>query len=115
LILEDDPAVARVLSDGLREAGYRFFVLRKKASAERFLRRVRPDLIIVDYALVGGSGMQAAQMAAAAKVPVVVMSGHIDVREQVEAFGFIFLQKPFRIAELLIVAGKLADRDQPPG
>jgi hypothetical protein len=42
--------------------------------------------------------MQAAQMAAEAKVPVVI-SGHLDVREEVEALGFIFLPKPFRIAE----------------
>jgi hypothetical protein len=47
-----------------------------KAAAERFLGRVRPDLVIVDYGLLGGSRINAAQMAAANNVPVVVMSGY---------------------------------------
>jgi DNA-binding NtrC family response regulator len=65
----------------------------------------------VDYGLIGGSGMQAAQMAAEAKVPVVVMSGHLGVPDQMEAFEFVFLQKPFRIAELLTLAAELVGRD----
>ncbi|HEY2541201.1 MAG TPA: hypothetical protein VGI28_17155 [Stellaceae bacterium] len=56
--------------------------------------------------------MQAAQMAAEAKVPVVI-SGHLDVREEVEALGFIFLPKPFRIAEWSTVAAELVGCDPP--
>ena len=78
-------------------------LLRKKATAERFLHRVRPDLIVV----VGGNGLQAAQMAAEAKVPVIVTSGHHEVREEVEIFGFTFLPKPFRIADMLALAARL--------
>ena len=100
LIVEDDPAVAAVLGDAFGAAGYRFFVLRKKASAGRFLHRLRPDLVIVDYGLIDGSGIEAAQMAAEAKVPVVVTSGHLGVREEVEALGFLFLQKPFRPSQV---------------
>ena len=111
LILEDDPAVAALLCDVFRATDYRFFVLRIKVAAERFLRRVRPDLVIVDCGLLDGSGMQAAQMAAETKVPVVVISGHFGVREEVEALGFLFLPKPFRVAELLALAAKIVDRD----
>jgi two-component system, OmpR family, phosphate regulon response regulator OmpR len=107
LLLEDHEGVAELLCDAFREAGYRCFVLRKKATAERFLHRVRPDLIIVDYSLVGGNGLQAAQMAAEAKVPVIVTSGHHEVREEVEIFGFTFLPKPFRIADMLALAARL--------
>lgn len=104
LILEDD---AELLCEVLGEAGHRCFVLWTRATAERFLRRVRPDLVIVDYSLVGGSGLQAAQLAAAAKVPVIVTSGYHDVRERVEALGFIFLPKPFRVPALLTLGASL--------
>ena len=113
LVLEDDRDIADVLKEALRTEGYRCFSLRSKAKAERFLRRVRPDLIIVDYALIGGSGMQAAQMAAAADVPVIVTSGHPTARAEAVGLGFTFLEKPFRIAELLPLAAKLVSRDPP--
>ena len=51
-------------------------------------------------------------MAAEADVPVVVISGY-DVREEVEVLGFIFLPKPFGIAELSALAAKLLAPDPP--
>lgn len=80
LVLEDLDDIANLLRDELSGRGYRGFSLRSKSAAERFLKRVRPDLVIVDYELLGGSGLMAAQMAAEADVPVVVISGY-DVRE----------------------------------
>jgi DNA-binding response OmpR family regulator len=113
LILEDDEGVAELLCEAFREAGCRCFVLRKRATAERFLRRVRPDLIVVDYSLVGGNGLQAAQMAAEAKVPVIVTSGYLDVGDEVERLGFIFVEKPFRVTEMLALAAQVRGCDPP--
>ncbi len=112
LVLEDLDDIANLLREELSARGYRCFSLRSKAAAERFLNRVRPDLVIVDYELLGGSGLTAAQMAAEADVPVVVISGY-DVREEVEVLGFIFLPKPFGIAELSALAAKLLAPDPP--
>jgi CheY-like chemotaxis protein len=88
LILEDLDAIANLLRAELSALGYRCFSLRSKGCAERFLNRVRPDLVIVDYGLLGGSGMKAAQMAAQSNVPVLVMSGYFGVRDEVERLGF---------------------------
>jgi two-component system, OmpR family, response regulator VicR len=107
LILEDLDDIANMLREDLSAVGYRCFSLRSRAAAERFLTRVRPDLVIVDYGLLGGTGIAAAQMARDANVPVIAMSGYLDVREVIEPLGFSFLQKPFRLAEMLDLVARL--------
>jgi CheY-like chemotaxis protein len=63
--------------------------------SERFLRRVRPDLVVLDCLLVGGDGLKLArQLALEAKVPVIVTSGDIDKAEQAAEAGFVCLRKP---------------------
>lgn len=106
LILEDDRNIASLLREVLQAEGHRCFVLRSKATAERFLRRVRPDLIVADYELADGSGTQPAQMASEAAVAVIMTSGY-PIEDEVTALGFAFLQKPFRIAELSALAARL--------
>ena len=46
LVLEDLDDIANLLREELRARGYRCFSLRSKAAAERFLNRVRPDLVM---------------------------------------------------------------------
>ena len=113
LILEDLDAIANLLRGELSAAGYRCFSLRSKASAERFLKRVRPDLVIVDYGLLGGTGITAAQMAARSNVPVIVMSGYLDVRDEIELLGFYYVQKPFGLSEMLDLVSRLVARHPP--
>jgi DNA-binding response OmpR family regulator len=113
LILEDLDAIANLLRGELSALGYRCFSLRSKASAERFLKRVRPDLVIVDYGLLGGTGITAAQMAAQSNVPVIVMSGYLDVRDEIELLGFYYVQKPFGLSEMLDLVIRLVARDPP--
>ena len=113
LVLEDLDAIANLLRDELSARGYRCFSLRSKASAERFLSRVRPDLVIVDYELLGGAGIKAAQMAAQSNVPVIVMSGYFDVRAEIERLGFFYVQKPFSLSEMLDLVSRLVARDSP--
>jgi CheY-like chemotaxis protein len=83
-------------------------MIRSKAGAERFLRRVRPDLVVLDCLLVGGDGLQLArQLALEAKVPVIVTSGDIDKAEQAAKAGFVCFQKPFRLSDSAAAVSKL--------
>ena len=68
--------------------------------------------MIVDYGLLGGSGIKAAQMATAADVPVIVMSGYFHVREKIEPLGFSYLQKPFHLSEMLALVERLVCRNR---
>ena len=108
VLVEDNQDVAEVVCDALRAEGHRCFVIRSKAVAERFLRRVRPDLVVLDCLLVGGDGLQLAQqLALEAEVPVIVTSGDIDKAEQAAEAGLVCCQKPFRLSDLVAAISRL--------
>jgi DNA-binding NtrC family response regulator len=104
LIVEDDRALGELLFEVFRGAGNRCFVIRSKRSAEQFLRQVRPDLVVVDYQLIGGVGLEAAQIASAKNVPVIMTSGHRNIFERVKGAGYFCLRKPFTPSEVLSLA-----------
>jgi DNA-binding response OmpR family regulator len=114
VLLEDYEEVAEIMCDALRCEGHRCFVIRSQRSAERFLSRVRPDLVIVDCLLIGGDGLEvAAQLACKANIPVIVTSGDEDRAAEAERAGFPCLRKPFRLVDLVAaVSMLLADNDQ---
>jgi two-component system phosphate regulon response regulator OmpR len=111
VIVEDDKIVADVLRDVFHIRGDRCFVIRSKIGAERFLQHIRPDLVVLDYQLIGGIGLQAARIASNLDVPVIVTSGYLAVSEKVRKAGFTFLPKPFTAEELLALASTLLGDD----
>jgi DNA-binding response OmpR family regulator len=104
VIVEDDDALARLLCEVFTRGGNRCFSIRSKTSAEQFLRQVRPDLVVLDYQLVGGVGLEAAQIASDKNVPVIITSGHLDIFERVKKAGYFYLRKPFAPSDLLNLA-----------
>ena len=113
LVLEDDRDVGSLLREAFQADGHRCFVLRSRATAERFLQKVRPHLAIVDYQLLGGDGLSAARIAHEARVPVIVTSGFLTVREEVIGNGFSFLQKPFTLAALMSLTSQILGTASP--
>lgn len=107
VVIEDDQALSRWMVEVFRIAGTRCFAIRSKTSAEHFLQQVRPDLVIVDYQLIGGVGLEAAKIAADNQVPVIITSGHLDIFEREQETGYFYLKKPFTPSELLAVASML--------
>ena len=114
VIIEDYEPLSRMLCDVFRRKGNRCFAIRSKTSAEQFLRRVRPDLVVLDYQLIGGVGLEAAQIASEKNVPVIVTSGHRNIFERVKKAGYFYLMKPFTISELLDMASAALGEDLGP-
>ena len=106
VVVEDDKIVAEVVCDALQAEGHRCFVIRSKTGAERFFRRVRPDLVVFDCLLVGGDGLQLAKRLGS-DVPVIVTSGDIEKAEQAVEAGLVCFQKPFRLADLAAAVSNL--------
>jgi DNA-binding NtrC family response regulator len=101
LIIEDDPRVANTVRDILETfRGDLCTVIRSKRVAEERVRRQRPDLMILDYKLLGGTGCVLVRLASNMRIPAIVISGH-NVGEKVEELGFPFLEKPFTADQLL--------------
>jgi FixJ family two-component response regulator len=112
-VVDDDELMRSSLEDLLRSVGYK---VRLYGRAEDFLATnivEVPGCVIVDVRMPGLNGLelQAALTHRNYRLPVILMSGHGDIRMSVKAMkgGAIdFIEKPFRDQEMLeIVAGAI--------
>jgi DNA-binding NtrC family response regulator len=106
LIVEDDPQQVWFYSRALR--GYRLTCVPNATAALAELERQSPDLVILDHVLADGElGLKFLPQlkARAAHVPVIVVSGTLDVRGQLKALqgpraAHYVIEKPVDLAEL---------------
>jgi FixJ family two-component response regulator len=112
-VVDDDEFMRSSLEDLLRSVGYQ---VRLYGRAEDFLAAdisEAPGCVIVDVRMPGPSGLelQAALTDRNDRLPVILMSGHGDIRMSVQAMkaGAVdFIEKPFRDQEMLeAVAGAI--------
>jgi DNA-binding NtrC family response regulator len=106
LIVEDDPEQVALYAQVL--ADYRLAHVSTASAALRALAEQPPDLIILDHVLAAGelgAEFLPSLRAAAAHVPVVVISGTLDIRGQLQALqgphsADYVIEKPVDIDEL---------------
>ncbi len=106
LIIEDDPKQLRLYAKALR--GYRLTCVTTGEAALKSLAEAKPDLIILDNILDGGErgvDYMPRLKAAAAHVPIIVISGTLKIREQLAALqgprsAHFTLEKPVDLDEL---------------
>jgi two-component system, OmpR family, response regulator MtrA len=104
MLVEDDPAVARTLTDALEPSGYRLWLAETGADAKTLLERTRPDLIILDLMLPDVDGLVLCSgLKAIADVPIVICSATSQKRDAILGLKLgadDFIAKPFDIYEL---------------
>jgi CheY-like chemotaxis protein len=86
LVIEDEPEQLRLYAQAL--AGYRLACVSKASDALALLEKETPDLIILDNVLAQGElGIDALPRlkAAAAHVPVIIISGTLGIADQLNA------------------------------
>ena len=107
LVVEDDPAIARVLGIMLRRDGHQVTTASSLAEARQALARSRPSVILLDIKLPDGSGFDLLEELVPGSrlegVPVVVLSGVEPSFEQRPRSSRVkeWLSKPFAEKELL--------------
>jgi PAS domain S-box-containing protein len=103
LVVEDEPAAARVLEIMLQRAGYHVAAAASLGEARRVLETIRPAAVLLDLQLPDGSGLELARELAArpVRIPVVVLSGQGPAEEFVGAPVAVWLMKPFAKEQLL--------------
>jgi CheY-like chemotaxis protein len=101
LIADDDPVVARLLAELVRQQGWRPMVAADAMQAVMFAVRGEPAAIVLDIMMPGGTGLHALrQLKSNAKttgIPVIVLSGSADpdLPATVQQLGATtFLAKP---------------------
>ena len=106
LVVEDEPAVRRYVTDALTRFGYETVVAETPSEALELVAQATPtfNLLLTDVVLPEMSGMHLAQRATRMRpgLRVVFMSGHLDPRIGHAALpaGAMLLRKPFPPDEL---------------
>ena len=89
LVVDDEPSIRGLLRAALDGNGYRLLDAADGASALQIAQRERPDLILLDIALPGLSGLEVCRRLranpATAETPVLLLSGIVQAGEQREA------------------------------
>jgi FixJ family two-component response regulator len=115
-VVDDDAAVGRALASAGKVLGH---PVRSFASATEFLGAYsgEPGCLVLDIRMPGMTGLELQRKLAddGVNIPVVMISGHADVRIAVEAMtlgAVTLLEKPFRLDELLAGVRKAIEKDR---
>jgi CheY-like chemotaxis protein len=102
LIVDHDPDVRELVTTFLTELGYEVHAATEGEHAMKLLPKLKPDMVIVDFAMPGMNGAETARtLQRCGGLPMLFISGFADSKVLEEAAGAApLLRKPFRPAEL---------------
>jgi two-component system response regulator MtrA len=104
LVVDDDPALAEMLTIVLRGDGFDTAVVRDGARAIDAFRETHPDLILLDLMLPGVSGLDVCkQIRIESGVPIIMLTAKTDTVDVVlglESGADDYVMKPFKPKEL---------------
>jgi two-component system OmpR family response regulator len=106
LIVEDETTLNRTLSEGLRELGYQTDEAENIKDAQYFIGIRNYDLVLLDWMLPDGSGLDLVQEVKekSQRTAVVMISARDDQESEVEAFDLgidDYIVKPFEFDVLV--------------
>ncbi|MEY8689313.1 MAG: phosphate regulon transcriptional regulator PhoB [Leptothrix sp. (in: b-proteobacteria)] len=108
LVVEDETAIAELVSINLRHAGYEVTVASTAEQAQVAVDAVLPDLALLDWMLPGQSGVALARAWRAAprtrEMPIILLTARAEEADKVvglDAGADDYLTKPFSTGELL--------------
>jgi two-component system phosphate regulon response regulator PhoB len=108
LVVEDESAIAELVSLNLRHAGYEVTIAATAEQARREVDRMLPDLVILDWMLPGQSGLQLARQwrthQRTRELPIIMLTARSEEGDKIsglDAGADDYLAKPFSTHELL--------------
>lgn len=107
LVVEDDIAIQGFCQTVLESAGFRVDAVATAADAVVSFKKSAPDLIILDYSLPDGNGVDLAKqmgLDSSRKTPFLFLTARQDLSTRLECFqlgAHDYIQKPFAVEELL--------------
>ncbi len=105
LVIDDDPALAEMLTIVLRKEGFDTAVVGEGTKAMPALRELKPDLVLLDLMLPGMNGIDVCKaIRAESGVPIVMLTAKgdtVDVVLGLESGADDYVVKPFKPQELV--------------
>jgi two-component system phosphate regulon response regulator PhoB len=108
LVVEDESAIAELISINLRHAGFEVTIAASADQAQYEVDRVLPDLVVLDWMLPGQSGLVLARQWRSAsrtkELPIIMLTARAEETDKVsglDAGADDYLTKPFSTNELL--------------
>ena len=108
LVVEDEAAIAELIALNLRHASFEVEIADTAPAAISAVDRVLPDLVLLDWMLPGGSGLQLAKQWRAdprtRELPLIMLTARAEEADKIaglDAGADDYLVKPFSTQELL--------------
>ncbi len=108
LVVEDESAIAELISINLRHAGFEVTIAATAEQAQAAVDGALPDLIILDWMLPGQSGLSLAKRwrseARTRELPLIMLTARADEADKIQgldAGADDYLTKPFSTNELM--------------
>jgi len=114
LIVDDEPGIRFGVRDFLEREGFEVEEAESAAAAEKAVRELRPDAVVLDHMLPDGTALELLPRIREvdASVPVVVLTGHATIDLAVRAVkegADQFLAKPVELPALLVMLRRLLE------
>ena len=120
LVVEDEPAIAELISLNLRHAGMQVEVAADAVAAQQAIERALPDLVVLDWMLPGESGAQLARRwrgeARTRSMALIMLTARAEETDKItglDAGADDYLTKPFSPRELLARIRAVLRRNSP--
>ena len=115
LYVEDEPNLARIVSDGLKSSGYTVHLVADGNLAWEEYQAIAPDICVLDIMLPSRDGYEIAKAIRAdnPRLPILFLSAKTLTEDVIKGFrsgGNDYLKKPFSMDELLVRMEALLER-----
>ncbi len=115
LVIDDDPKVSWVLSEGLKE-NYQIISARNGKEGLQMVSESRPDLVLLDIKMPGMDGLEVLDKIKHKDqlLDVIMLSGHGETKNVVESIkrgAAEFITKPFDVKEVEIHIEKVLEKN----
>ena len=108
MVVEDSPAIAELIKEGLEKSGYQAYVALNGFEALRDMDEIKPDLIVTDINMPKLDGLKLCQAiqnrSETRNIPFILFSSQFDektVKKGKEIGAKYFIAKPFTLEAIL--------------
>jgi two-component system response regulator AtoC len=119
LLVDDEAKILAALAQALRNEGHEVVATACPREAQRLLAQRMFDLFVVDNLMPEVTGLdlirELSALPASERPQIIMMTAHATVESAIEAMklgAFDYLQKPFEVDELLVVANRAVEHQR---